>query len=229
VKKSHPAISRAKGARLAKAKNHSPHGAAPSGNTPTHDQAKTQQAETLEPQTPIQRRSLRSLLSLFHGSFRDVWFYVSAFLLVLTAYQKFRPELSIQIAQTSPNHPVATLFSISNNGVWTLTKVRTTCAIGTGGGWAYSGDNAVLDRPGGTISGNANIAVFPSGQVATKDCAPGFAGEPQNTGAARIEVIVQYNWFFDLFSGTEMRYFDMRRLNGQLILVPDLEPWRSGS
>lgn len=182
------------------------------------DTTRTQTSEQLpQPQEQGPTLRLRPVLSWLHQTFRDVWFYVAAVSLVLNLVHTFRPELSVQIGATIPNHPGSTLFTLTNSGSWTLYDINTKCSIWTGYNWIISEGNIVVSKPTSAFAGNPDIRSLRPTEIATQDCSIEF---PAND-LIWIDISSTFDWFFG--HGAATRHFDMRKFGGNLILVPDVE------
>ena len=190
-------------------------------NDVTDVELDTTQPETPEPlstgQAQGQPRSLRTHLSWFDKTFRNVWFYVAAILLVVNLTYNFRPQLTIQSASPIDN-PLAAWFTITNNGPWTLYEVGFFCDVN---GTVSSG-NLVSRGPDAAPEGDIPIDVFPSGQTATRDCAAVTNHIPPDD--VRIDLLITYKWLWGMTQGHLTRHFDTRRVQRHVILVPDVEP-----
>jgi hypothetical protein len=191
---------------------------------PTHAESATTPPQTPEPPLtdppPIQRRSLRTRLSWFDKTFRDVWFYVAAASLVLNITYTFRPQLTIQSASPLDN-PAASLFSITNNGFWTLYDVAFYCAINGN----VSSGNIISRDDSSAAEGNGLVSILPPGQTATRDCgATAGMGRHIPPGSVRIDLLIVYKWAWGLRTSPTTRHFDTRRVGDHVILVPDVEP-----
>jgi hypothetical protein len=193
------------------------------------DEVKGAELGTTQPQTPAQPspdrapsrpRPLKTLLFWLDKTFRNVWFYIAAAIVVLNLTYNFRPQLAIQ-SSSFADHPQASLFTITNNGPWTLYEVNFFCEIN---GMVTTG-NIISRTPDSAAAGDAPVAVLPPGQPATRDCATVAMSKvpPDNV---RINLFVTYEWMWGLKSGQETRHYDTRRVQGHVILVPDVEPDR---
>jgi hypothetical protein len=180
----------------------------------------TTQPRTPEPSSldraPGPPRPLKTRLSWLDKTFRDVWFYIAAILVVVNLTYNFRPQLTIQ-SSSPADHPQATLFTVSNNGPWTLYEVNFFCEIN---GILTTG-NTVSRTPGSAVAGDAPVAILPSGQTATRDCATVVTNTPPDN--VRIDLFISYNWLWGFKSGLLTRHYDTRRMQGHVILVPDVE------
>ena len=116
-----------------------------------------------------QGRQLRlgPVLSWFHRTLRDVWFYVAAVSLIFNLVHTFRPQLSIQVAATIPDQPALTLFTLTNTGSWTLYNITTKCAIWSGHNWLISQGNIVRFGSASPMAGNPNIHSLGPTEIAT--------------------------------------------------------------
>jgi hypothetical protein len=170
-----------------------------------------------------QHRRLQPILSWFDRTFRNVWFYIAAALAILNLYHTYRPELSLGIAATIRNDPVATLFSLYNTGSWTLYHVTTTCNIWDGLKWISSRGNMILSDSGTAPAGNSDIDILIPTQTATQDCGLEPLMVAPVNDAIRIDITAEYRWFYGLVPGGATRHFNMRHFGGQLILVPNVE------
>ena len=186
----------------------------------TGAESDTTPQQTQEQPLPSPRRPLRSTLSFADRTFRNVWFYVAALSLIINLTYTFRPQIGVQ-ASSVIDDPLASLFTLSNNGPWTLYNVSMSCALTNGQRpLIYSEGNMVFTSPSSAIAGNPDIDVMPPGQTATRDC-----GFPVHmSGPIRIDVTISYKWLWGFISNGTTHHFDTRYIHGHLILVPDLEP-----
>src|ERR1700733_1878931 len=131
--------------------------------------------DTTRPQTPAQPSSVQALsrpqplktrLFWLDKTFRNVWFYIAVAIVVVNLTYNFRPQLAIQ-SSSFADHPQASLFTITNNGPWTLYEVDFFCEIN---GILTTG-NIHSRTPDSAAAGDAPVAVLPPGQPATRDCA----------------------------------------------------------
>ena len=67
-----------------------------------------------------------------------------------------------------------------------------------------------------------NVNVLAPGQTATRDCATVSMNIPPDN--VRIDLFITYIWLWGLKWGQLTRHFDTRRVQGHVILVPDVEP-----
>lgn len=196
------------------------------------------ESETTPPQTPEQpsqeppRRQrvflqaflasfLRATLSI-DRTFRNVWFYVAAFLFIFNFSHTFQPRLTIQIAAFSANNLSETLFTLGNSGSWTLTDLVTTCTIWNEGRKIRSRGNYVYSG-NAPLQGNPIISILRPSDIATQDCGLRFLlGSMPATKSTRIEMETTYSWLHGLKQDSVKRTYDMRRFSGRLVIVPDL-------
>ena len=125
------------------------------------------------------------------------------------------------------NNPLATLFTLSNTGPWTLQNVRMTCVLWNGSTKAGTfSNNTMKVGKDSAAMGNPNIQQLSPGDTATRDC--GLGGTAiviggLNIEAVRIDLEITYGWFWGLRQGNASHHFSTRRIGGVVILVPDVE------
>jgi hypothetical protein len=136
---------------------------------PPRARVKPSQPQPQPPQPPdelphgsqqAQQRRLRSILSVFDRTFRNLWFYIAVAIAVISLWHAYRPEISIGVGATVQNDPVATLFTLANTGSWTLYNVTTKCAVWNGYHWFTSKGNMILAEPNAALAGNSNIDIL---------------------------------------------------------------------
>lgn len=167
---------------------------------------------------PLQPRTLRRRLSWLDKTFRNVWFYIAVALALVSATYSFRPQLVVQVASPLDN-PTAALFTLTNNGAWTLYNLTLGCEFND---TLLIDDSAKFRGLHSIIEGNPTIDSLSPGQSATRDCSTVKINIPQAT--VRIDFIVSYNWMWGISTSHLTRHFDTRRVGGHIILVPDVEP-----
>ena len=173
----------------------------------------------LATQAQVPPRSLRTRLSWFDKTLRNVWFYVAAASLVLNITYTFRPQITIQSASTIDN-PSESLFIITNNGFWTLYDVAFYCAVNGN----VSSGNIISRDESSAPEGNGLVSIFSPGQTATRDCGGMALGRRVPPDSVRIDLLIVYKWAWGIFTSPLKRHFDTRRVQGHVILVPDVEP-----
>lgn len=166
------------------------------------------------------------LLSVIHGTVKDVWFYIALAITIFSASNTFRPQLSVQ-SISNPEYIISSLFYINNVGYWPVNNAIVSCKIFSGSALiATSMDNIIRRNSDFPAEGNPTIGSIVRGGIATRDCAlpPNLVSfGPIRQGAIRIDVRVSYNWAWGWLSGETYQRFDVRNLAGKNVLVPDVE------
>jgi hypothetical protein len=172
---------------------------------------------------------LLSLCALFDKTFRNVWFYIAAVSLVVNMVYAFRPQPTVQSgAALVDSNPLTTLFTVSNNGAFTLYNVRIQCEI-------FDGDipRGTFSRmpvpPEGNapVTGSIDVDELTPTDTATRDC--GFKDDNAtlkglNPKTTRINIIISYDYFWGAKSFISSHHFNTRVIGTRVILVPDVEP-----
>ena len=190
------------------------------GDSPT---ATTPMQPTEAPKSPR-----RHFLKSFDVGFRNVWFYVAAFVLIINLSYTFRPQLQIQASTLADSDPLGTLFTFVNNGAWTLYDVQIHCTLYKGLRVALQASNITNQvSPNASVTGSGIITVLRSTDPATRDCGIGQNGRvrvilPPSPEIA-IDLDVQYRWLFGLLTERQRSPFDTRKVGSRFILVPDVQ------
>jgi hypothetical protein len=82
--------------------------------------------------------------------------------------------------------------------------------------------NTVARTQDSVPAGDAPVTILPPGQTATRDCATVSMNIPPDN--VRIDLFITYEWLWGLMSGQSTRHYNTRRVQGHVILVPDVEP-----
>jgi hypothetical protein len=177
--------------------------------------------------TPGRLSTLGAGLRFADKTFRDFWFYVAAAFLVLTVTYTLRPQLSAQVAATSNDNPLDTLYTLSNVSAWTLQNVSMKCEIWDGPRRVITLDNnSISNGNNSPLGGNPRIAFLKQGESATRDCGTGgnfIDLKGINYDSIRINLIISYDWLWDFRRSTDIYHFNTRERQGRIFLVPDVE------
>jgi len=190
--------------------------------TPAKSAAEAPQKQESLSQNKAQAQpsTLRTHLFRLDGILKKTWFYVSiiAFLYgAVTSLYGFRPQLDVVVSSQSDN-PTRSLFTITNTGTWSAYDVDISCKFPND----ILLENGVRSRhPGAPLEGNAHIDVLRRGQSATRDCST--VNPHVRPDDVRIDLIIDYYWFFGILPSNLTRHFDTRRDGNRFILVPDVE------
>ena len=181
-------------------------------------------------ETPARGRRLARFLRSLDTGFRNVWFYVAAFALVVTIARNFQPALQMQASTVSKTDPGASLFTFVNAGPWTLSDIEITCVVSIKhGSTIILKNNVMISGEGTPPYGNGTIQQLNKNATATRDCGISQSQHFIRLGSSdpadlRINVQDKYRWFWGLFTGEDSKHFNTRVVGqNEYILVPDTE------
>ncbi len=139
------------------------------------------------------------------------------------SYSDWAPKIVIE-AEVShfPSNPLGTSFRISNVGKVELHNLHFSCILNK----TSDGDAMAVLKD--NYPGQEPINVFPSGDIATRDCGTSILGLGNPSSLKTIDLTISYQWFLSKEPKLIEKHFVVKRgEDGSYFAVPDHQdhPW----